>query len=67
MGNFIMSALFLTCLVVIFMTTCNCLEHCFREEDLDEEDHSVFKYALILLIVVLLSNALWFGLVQEIA
>lgn len=64
MGNFIMSALFLVCLVVIFMTTCNCLEHCFRE-DLDEEDHSVFKYALILLIVVLLSNALWFGLVQE--
>ena len=64
MGNFIMSIIFLACLVVIFITTCNCLENIFKE-DSSEEDRSVFKYALTLLILVLLSNALWFGIVQE--
>ena len=42
----------------------NCLENIFKE-DSSEEDRSVFKYALTLLILVLLSNALWFGIVQE--
>lgn len=64
MGNFILSVLFLLCLVAIFMTTCSCLEKMLKE-DLSEEDHSVFKYAVTLLIIVLLSNALWFGIVQE--
>ena len=63
MSNFIMSVAFLTCLVTIFMVTASYLESMFRG-DLDEEDHT-FKYALTLLVLVLLSNALWFGLVQE--
>lgn len=64
MFNFIMSTGFVISLVMVFIATSSYLDKVSKDE-MNEEDNHIFKFALTMFFLVMLANALWFGLLQE--
>ena len=64
MFNFIMSIGFIISLVMVFIATTSYLDKVSKDE-MNEEDSHIFKFALTMFFLVMLANALWFGLLQE--
>ena len=64
MFNCIMSIGFIISLIMVFIATSSYLDKVSKGE-MDEEDSHIFKFALTMFFLVMLANALWFGLLQE--
>ena len=64
MFNFIMSFGFIISLVMVFIATSSYLDKVSKNE-MNEDDSHIFKFALTMFFLVMLANALWFGLLQE--
>lgn len=64
MFNFIVSVGFIISLVMIFIATSSYLDKVAKGE-MNEDDNHIFKFALTMFFLVMLVNALWFGLLQE--
>ena len=64
MFNFIMSFGFIISLVMVFIATSSYLDKVSKDE-MNEDDSHIFKFALTMFFLVMLANALWFGLLQE--
>ena len=52
------------CIMSIGLATSSYLDKVSKGE-MDEEDSHIFKFALTMFFLVMLANALWFGLLQE--
>lgn len=64
MFNFVISISFIISLVMIFIATSSYLDKVSKDE-MNEEDSHIFKFALTMFFLVMLVNALWFGVLQE--
>lgn len=64
MFNFIVSLGFIISLIMIFIATSSYLDKVSKDE-ISEEDSHIFKFALTMFFLVMLANAIWFGLLQE--